>query len=207
MLTGVVEVGLFCHMAQAAYFGNVVRFSPFLLPAWNIPPDYQHLSVGRELNREMGRWSPRTTGQRCQGVVKHPNYNTTATIVIACRRVETSLYPSICTQLDFFTHFSTTEHLVNGRSRSGYQSRSVLVVLHPPTATYILAALIYQNSNLPLHLFRPPRCVNGLRERLRWRRPSRLRSTNTVLRSSSSRYLAWTVMPSGKSQPSPLVIA
>ena len=24
MLTGVVEVGLFCHMAQAAYFGNQV---------------------------------------------------------------------------------------------------------------------------------------------------------------------------------------
>jgi hypothetical protein len=24
MLTGVVEVGLFCHMAQAAYFGNEV---------------------------------------------------------------------------------------------------------------------------------------------------------------------------------------
>ena len=29
MLTGVVEVGLFCEMAQAAYFGNAVR--PFLL--------------------------------------------------------------------------------------------------------------------------------------------------------------------------------
>lgn len=27
MLTGVVEVGLFCHMAQAAYFGNEVRYS------------------------------------------------------------------------------------------------------------------------------------------------------------------------------------
>ena len=25
MLTGVVEVGLFCHMAKAAYFGEVVR--------------------------------------------------------------------------------------------------------------------------------------------------------------------------------------
>jgi ribose 5-phosphate isomerase A len=25
MLTGVVEVGLFCHMAKAAYFGNEVR--------------------------------------------------------------------------------------------------------------------------------------------------------------------------------------
>ena len=24
MLTGVVEVGLFCHMAKAAYFGNQV---------------------------------------------------------------------------------------------------------------------------------------------------------------------------------------
>lgn len=24
MLTGVVEVGLFCHMARAAYFGNEV---------------------------------------------------------------------------------------------------------------------------------------------------------------------------------------
>jgi ribose 5-phosphate isomerase len=24
MLTGVVEVGLFCHMAKAAYFGNEV---------------------------------------------------------------------------------------------------------------------------------------------------------------------------------------
>jgi len=24
MLTGVVEVGLFCHMAEAAYFGNEV---------------------------------------------------------------------------------------------------------------------------------------------------------------------------------------
>lgn len=28
MLTGVVEVGLFCHMARAAYFGNAVRI-PF----------------------------------------------------------------------------------------------------------------------------------------------------------------------------------
>lgn len=27
MLTGVVEVGLFCHMAKAAYFGNEVRWS------------------------------------------------------------------------------------------------------------------------------------------------------------------------------------
>jgi ribose 5-phosphate isomerase len=26
MLTGVVEVGLFCHMAKAAYFGNQVSF-------------------------------------------------------------------------------------------------------------------------------------------------------------------------------------
>lgn len=26
MLTGVVEVGLFCHMARAAYFGNEVGF-------------------------------------------------------------------------------------------------------------------------------------------------------------------------------------
>lgn len=25
MLTGVVEVGLFCHMIKAAYFGNQVR--------------------------------------------------------------------------------------------------------------------------------------------------------------------------------------
>lgn len=24
MLTGVVEVGIFCHMAEAAYFGNEV---------------------------------------------------------------------------------------------------------------------------------------------------------------------------------------
>ena len=34
MLTGVVEVGLFCHMAQAAYFGNAVR-SSFASP---LPP-------------------------------------------------------------------------------------------------------------------------------------------------------------------------
>ena len=26
MLSGVVEVGLFCHMAKAAYFGNEVSF-------------------------------------------------------------------------------------------------------------------------------------------------------------------------------------
>ena len=26
MLTGVVEVGLFCHMARAAYFGEAVRY-------------------------------------------------------------------------------------------------------------------------------------------------------------------------------------
>lgn len=30
MLTGVVEVGLFCHMAKAAYFGNPVSL-PFNL--------------------------------------------------------------------------------------------------------------------------------------------------------------------------------
>jgi ribose 5-phosphate isomerase A len=30
MLTGVVEVGLFCHMAKAAYFGNEVRPTLFL---------------------------------------------------------------------------------------------------------------------------------------------------------------------------------
>ena len=29
MLTGVVEVGLFCHMAQAAYFGNEVSVNLF----------------------------------------------------------------------------------------------------------------------------------------------------------------------------------
>ena len=36
MLTGVVEVGLFCGMAKAAYFGNEVCFftalGPFILP-------------------------------------------------------------------------------------------------------------------------------------------------------------------------------
>ena len=31
MLTGVVEVGLFCHMAQAAYFGNAVWLPFFSL--------------------------------------------------------------------------------------------------------------------------------------------------------------------------------
>lgn len=31
MLTGVVEVGLFCHMAKAVYFGNEVRL-PLTLP-------------------------------------------------------------------------------------------------------------------------------------------------------------------------------
>lgn len=30
MLTGVVEVGLFCHMAKAAYFGNEVRVAGVL---------------------------------------------------------------------------------------------------------------------------------------------------------------------------------
>jgi len=30
VLTGVVEVGLFCGTAQAAYFGNEVRFFPSL---------------------------------------------------------------------------------------------------------------------------------------------------------------------------------
>jgi len=29
MLTGVVEVGLFCHMAKAAYFGNEVSGPTF----------------------------------------------------------------------------------------------------------------------------------------------------------------------------------
>lgn len=28
MLTGVVEVGLFCKMAKAAYFGNAVSVAP-----------------------------------------------------------------------------------------------------------------------------------------------------------------------------------
>lgn len=36
MLTGVVEVGLFCHMAQAAYFGNEVRTSIPLSPVYFI---------------------------------------------------------------------------------------------------------------------------------------------------------------------------
>lgn len=31
MLTGVVEVGLFCHMAKAAYFGEFVRSLPRFL--------------------------------------------------------------------------------------------------------------------------------------------------------------------------------
>lgn len=31
MLTGVVEVGLFCGMAKAAYFGNEVRHFSYLL--------------------------------------------------------------------------------------------------------------------------------------------------------------------------------
>lgn len=38
MLTGVVEVGLFCHMAQAAYFGNAVRFPHFASDP-NVHPD------------------------------------------------------------------------------------------------------------------------------------------------------------------------
>jgi ribose 5-phosphate isomerase A len=33
MLTGVVEVGLFCKMAQAAYFGNAVSPPKFFLSA------------------------------------------------------------------------------------------------------------------------------------------------------------------------------
>jgi hypothetical protein len=33
MLTGVIEVGLFCHMAQAAYFGNEVCSFP--LGSWS----------------------------------------------------------------------------------------------------------------------------------------------------------------------------
>ena len=41
MLTGVVEVGLFCHMAKAAYFGNAVRPPPppppTLLPTRTFP--------------------------------------------------------------------------------------------------------------------------------------------------------------------------
>lgn len=35
MLTGVVEVGLFCHMAKAAYFGNEVYASSVFLPPAN----------------------------------------------------------------------------------------------------------------------------------------------------------------------------
>ena len=31
MLTGVVEVGLFCHMAKAAYFGNKVSLPGVLV--------------------------------------------------------------------------------------------------------------------------------------------------------------------------------
>ena len=34
MLTGVVEVGLFCHMAKAAYFGNKVHFGVNHLVYW-----------------------------------------------------------------------------------------------------------------------------------------------------------------------------
>jgi len=57
MLTGVVEVGLFCNMAQAAYFGNAVRF-PHLASDLSIPSDRRRCSLGRKFNREMGRWSP-----------------------------------------------------------------------------------------------------------------------------------------------------
>lgn len=40
MLTGVVEVGLFCHMAKAVYFGNEVRLSPLTLSHLRHPPHH-----------------------------------------------------------------------------------------------------------------------------------------------------------------------
>lgn len=37
MLTGVVEVGLFCKMAKAAYFGNEVRVPPNVCFCLHVP--------------------------------------------------------------------------------------------------------------------------------------------------------------------------
>ena len=53
MLTGVAEVGLFCQMARAAYFGNLLC-SFCLVSNSGIPIDYCGSSVGWKLNREMG---------------------------------------------------------------------------------------------------------------------------------------------------------
>jgi hypothetical protein len=48
MLTGVVEVGLFCHMAQAAYFGNQVGSAHFNTQILRT----DSRSVGRQRDRQ-----------------------------------------------------------------------------------------------------------------------------------------------------------
>ena len=56
MLTGVVEVGLFCHMAKAAYFGNAVSQRRYI--------GFQPADYGLERKRygEMGGWEDRNSG-------------------------------------------------------------------------------------------------------------------------------------------------
>lgn len=43
MLSGVVEVGLFCHMAKAAYFGNEVSLLGVLTQARVQVDDYHRM--------------------------------------------------------------------------------------------------------------------------------------------------------------------
>ena len=43
MLSGVVEVGLFCHMAKAAYFGNEVSLLGVLLNQAQVHDDYHRM--------------------------------------------------------------------------------------------------------------------------------------------------------------------
>jgi hypothetical protein len=46
MLTGVVEVGLFCHMTKAAYFGNEVCSRESIIPSHRVVSDFV-FHVGR----------------------------------------------------------------------------------------------------------------------------------------------------------------
>jgi hypothetical protein len=55
MLTGVVEVGLFCHMAKAAYFGNQVGCLGYLLPKSKLI-----IIIGWFCDDQMERWNSAT---------------------------------------------------------------------------------------------------------------------------------------------------
>jgi hypothetical protein len=55
MLTGVVEVGLFCHMAQAAYFGNEVSITLF----FPLRLYYSFCESGWQRDSKVERWEDR----------------------------------------------------------------------------------------------------------------------------------------------------